>query len=309
MALPVAAQQTPSTGNQDELAAQFERARVHLRSVAFRMLGSADAAQDAVQEAWLRASRADASAIQSVPAWLTTIVARVCLETLRARRRRREEPLDRADLARIPSRRAAESDPERQSAWAESVGLALLVVLDRLGPGERVAFVLHDLFSVPFEQIAPIVERTPAAAKKLASRARRRVQGTPRASRADLAKQQQVIEAFLRAVRARDVDALIAVLAPDIVRRADRVAQPLEAAREIRGARRVAEETVTNAGRARFARPALVDGRIGVVVAPRGRLRFVLDVTVAGDRVAAFEVIGEPGRLAKLELAVLSRAI
>ncbi|WP_437938894.1 sigma-70 family RNA polymerase sigma factor [Sorangium sp. So ce341] len=293
--------------SQAELAEQLDRARSHLRAVAFRMLGSVDEAEDAVQEVWLRASRADASAVANVTGWLTTILGRVCLDMLRARRRRGEELTEVGELDQGVDREGP-SGPEDEAALADAVGLALLVVLDRLGPAERVAFVLHDLFAVPFDEIAAIVDRSPAAAKKLASRARHRVRGGAAAPAAELARQREVVEAFLAASRTGDLGALLAVLAPDVVRRADRAALRGGAEAEVRGARRVAEETATNAGRARFARPALVNGAVGVVVAPRGRLQLVLAVAVEGDRIAAIDAIGDPARLRQLRLAVVDAA-
>ncbi|AGP33899.1 sigma-70 family RNA polymerase sigma factor [Sorangium cellulosum] len=293
--------------SQAELAEQLDRARSHLRAVAFRMLGSVDEAEDAVQEVWLRASRADASAVANVTGWLTTILGRVCLDMLRARRRRGEELTEGGELDQLVDREGP-SGPEDEAALADAVGLALLVVLDTLGPAERVAFVLHDLFAVPFDEIAAIVDRSPAAAKKLASRARHRVRGGAAAPAAELARQREVVEAFLAASRTGDLGALLAVLAPDVVRRADRAALRGGAEAEVRGARRVAEETATNAGRARFARPALVNGAVGVVVAPRGRLQLVLAVAVEGDRIAAIDAIGDPARLRQLRLAVVDAA-
>jgi RNA polymerase sigma factor (sigma-70 family) len=290
--------------DQAELADQFERSRSHLRAVAFRMLGSAAEADDAVQSAWLRASRADARAVANVPGWLTTIVGRVCLDLLRSRRRRREDLADPAELRPLASA-DGEPDPEDQAVLAESVGLALLVVLDALGPAERVAFVLHDLFGVPFAQIAEIVDRSPDATKQLASRARRRVQGTATVPATDLARQREVVEAFLAASRAGDLGALLAVLAPDVVRRADRGALRGRPPTEVRGAREVAQETLANAGRARSARAVLVDGALGVVVAPRGRLLVVLRLVIDGDHVTEIDVVGDPARLRELRLAVV----
>jgi len=266
------------------------------------MLGSADDADDAVQEAWLRASTADASNVVNLTGWLTTIVGRVCLDMLRARRRRGEQFTDMTVLEAAAAGDDA-ARPEDQAIMADSVGLALMVVLDRLGPAERVAFVLHDLFAVPFDQIAGIVDRSPAAAKKLASRARHRVHGAATVPAADLARQRRVVEAFLAASRAGDLNALLAVLAPEVVRRADRAAVPAGVLTEVRGARRVAEEALTTTGLVPFARPALVNGVIGVVVAPRGRLLRVLEVTVDGDRITAINVIGEPASLHRLDLA------
>lgn len=285
----------------EELTEAFGRSRSQLRAVAFRMLGSVAEADDAVQEAWLRASRADASAVANVRGWLTTIVSRVCLEMLRTRRRRREELGDESIASAVDDDALG---PDDEVVLAESVGLALLVVLDRLGPAERIAFVLHDLFAMPFAEIGEIVERSPATAKKLASRARYRVHGAATASAAELARQRAVVEAFLAAARAGDLDALLAVLAPDVVRRADRAALRGAGEIEVRGARRVAEETVTNAARARFARAAIVNGAVGVVVAPRGRLRIVLEIALDGDRIAAIHVIGEAARLRQLRLTM-----
>jgi len=292
-------------GNQAELARDFDRARGHLRAVAFRMLGSADDADDAVQETWLRASRADASVVVNMTGWLTTITGRVCLDMLRARQRRGEELTDMSDFE--PAAGSADAaGPEDQAVLADSVGLALMVVLERLGPFERVAFVLHDMFAVPFEEIARIVDRSPVAAKKMASRARRRVQGEATVPAADLTRQRHVVDAFLSAARAGDIASLLAVLAPDVIRRADRAALPPGVPTEIRGARRVAEGAVTFLERARFARPALVNGTIGVVVAPRGRLQLAVEVTIDGDRITAIDLIGDPGRLRQLDLAVTS---
>jgi len=285
-----------------ELAGEFERSRGHLRAVAFRVLGSAADADDAVQEAWLRASSADASNVVNVTGWLTTIVGRISLDMLRRRQRRNEDFTDMTgfDLA------ATESDaagPDDQAIMADSVGLALMVVLDRLGPAERVAFVLHDLFAVPFDEIAEIVGRTSAAAKKLASRARRRVHGKAAVPTADLARQRQVVDAFLAASRAGDLGALLAVLAPEVVRRADPALLPAGVPGEVHGARRVAEQALTAAGLARFAQPALVNGAIGILVAPRGRLLRAMEFTIDGDRITAINIIGEPARLRRLDLA------
>lgn len=281
----------------DELAAEFEAERGRLRGLAFRMLGSAAEADDAVQEAWLRLTRVDS--VDNLAAWLTTVVSRVCLDVLRARKARREEPFE------VLPEPSADADPAGDVELADSVGRALLVVLDALGPVERIAFVLHDLFAVPFDRIAPVLDRTPVAAKKLASRARQRVRGTSPLPPADVARHRRVVDAFLAAARGGDLEALLDVLAPDVVRRADAAALPVGAALEARGARAVAEETRVFGKRARFAEAALVDGAVGVVVAPRGRLLLALAVTVAGDRVAAYEVIADPARLAALRIALL----
>ncbi|MEI5099446.1 sigma-70 family RNA polymerase sigma factor [Streptomyces sp. PmtG] len=289
---------------QHDLAERFESHRGHLRAVAHRMLGSLAEADDAVQETWLRLSRSDVSDVVNLPGWLTTVVSRVCLDTLRRRTSRREELLaDESALDRAPG--PLPPTPEDEAVLVESVGRALLVVLDRLGPAERVAFVLHDAFGVPFERIAAIVERSPVTAKKLASRARRKVHGVPAVPAAELARDRRVVEAFLSAARGGDLTALLAVLAPDVVRRADAAALPVGARTEIHGADAVARETVLLARNARAAAPALVDGRPGLVVAPRGRLLLALAVTVEADRVTAYEVIAAPSRLRALDLAVL----
>jgi RNA polymerase sigma-70 factor, ECF subfamily len=291
----------------DWLASQFEQNRNHLRAVAFRMLGSLSEADDAVQEAWLKLSRSDANSIENLGGWLTTVVARVCLDMLRARNARREdaleeqmpEPAPRKDTAKRPL------DPEQETMLAESVGLALLVVLDTLAPAERIAFVLHDLFAVPFEEIAALLGRSAAATRQLASRARRRVQGAEMTSSATLTTQRRVIDAFLSALRAGDFDALVAVLDPDVIIRADSVAQPVEARREVRGAENWARGAITAARGARAARPALIDGAVGLLIAPKGRLFRALRFTLAHERIAQIEVIGDPERLRQLNLAVL----
>ena len=233
------------------LGEKFEANRAHLRAVAYRMLGSTSEVDDAVQETWLRLSRSDTSTVENLGGWLTTVVARVCLDMLRARKSRREEPMG----PHVPE--PAADEHERDTEMADSVGAALLVVLETLAPAERLAFVLHDMFAVPFEEIAPIVGRTPAAARQLASRARRRVQGTPPAPDADFSRQKQIVDAFLAASRGGDFEGLLAVLDPEIVFRADQAAQRLGALAEIRGAAAVAQ---TFKGRAQGAKPALVDG-------------------------------------------------
>ncbi|MET8851401.1 sigma-70 family RNA polymerase sigma factor [Amycolatopsis sp. NPDC004625] len=280
----------------DDLAAEFEAERGRLRGLAYRMLGSAAEADDAVQEAWLRLNRVDA--VDNLAAWLTTVVSRVCLDVLRSRKARREEPSE------VFPEPVAEADPAGEAELADSVGRALLVVLDALGPAERIAFVLHDLFAVPFDRIAPVLDRTPVAAKKLASRARQRIRGSSPLPAADLARHRRVVDAFLAAARGGDLAALLDVLAPDVVRRADAAALPAGAALEVRGARAVAEETQVFGKRARFAATALVDGAVGVVVAPRGRLVLALAVTVEGERVAAYEVVADPARLAALHVTL-----
>jgi RNA polymerase sigma factor (sigma-70 family) len=287
---------------QGRLAEEFDRSRNHLRAVAYRMLGSADEAEDAVQEGWLRASGANADAVTNLTGWLTVIVSRVCLDMLRSRRHRREDFVDAAGLDRMT---AATGDPQDEAELADSVGLALLVVLDRLSPAERVAFVLHDLFAVPFDEIATIVERSPVATKKLASRARRRVHGKPVVVERDLVSQRTVVEAFLAASRAGDIDGLLAVLAPDVVRRAEPVVLQVGLETEVRGARRLAEETLTNTRRAHYARAALVNGVVGAVVAPRGRLALVLQFSIVRDRICELNVVSSSERLRLVEVAVL----
>jgi RNA polymerase sigma factor (sigma-70 family) len=282
----------------EDLAADFEAERGRLRGLAYRMLGSAAEADDAVQEAWLRLNRVDS--VDNLAAWLTTVVSRVCLDVLRSRKARREEPFE------VFPEPVDDADPADEAALADAVGRALLVVLDALGPAERIAFVLHDLFAVPFDRIAPVLDRTPVAAKKLASRARHRVRGTSPLPPADLARHRRVVDAFLAAARGGDLAALLDVLAPDVVRRADAAALPAGAALETRGARAVAEETQVFGTRARFAEAALVDGAVGVVVAPRGRLVLALAVAVDGERVTAYEVIADPARLAALHVTLLS---
>ncbi|PZG37938.1 RNA polymerase subunit sigma-70 [Spongiactinospora gelatinilytica] len=288
---------------QAELATHFDKSRKHLRAVAFRMLGSADEAEDAVQDAWLRASHSGAEGVSNVTAWLTTIVARICLDMLRSRRRRGEEFTDIAELDSIIAHE--DCDPAEEAVRADSVGLALLVVLNTLGPAERVAYVLHDLFSVPFDEIAEILQRNTAAAKKLASRARHRVLGTDAVPSGDLARQRQVVDAFLAASRAGDLTGLLAVLHPEVVRRADAPALASHGRTEIRGARDVARETLSNTVRAYLARPILVNGGVGVVVAPNGRLRLVLALTIEDDRITAVDVISDPTRLRELRLSLV----
>jgi RNA polymerase sigma factor (sigma-70 family) len=286
----------------DFLAERFEENRTHLRAVAYRMLGSLSEADDAVQEAWLRLSRSDTSGVENLGGWLTTVVARVCLDMLRSRKSRREESLG-ARVSGPMAVRAEGADPEQEALLSDSVGLALLVVLETLTPAERLAFVLHDMFSVPFDEIAPIVGRSPDAARQLASRARRRVRGADASHDQDLTRQREVVDAFLAAARDGDFDALVAVLDPDVVLRSDRAALPASAPRVVRGAPAVARRALV--GRARAARPALVDGAVGVVVAPRGRLLMVLDFKIRGGKIVEIDAVAEPERLNQLDLALL----
>jgi RNA polymerase sigma factor (sigma-70 family) len=286
------------------LAERFEAERTHLRAVAYRMLGSVSEADDAVQEAWIRLTRSDADAVENLRAWLTTVVARVSLDMLRSRNARREEPLG----TRVPEpivSRADGVDPEHQALLADSVGLALLVVLETLSPAERLAFVLHDMFAVPFDEIAPIVGRSPAAARQLASRARRRVRAAAPEPDADLAAQRRLVDAFLAAARGGDFEALLSVLDPDVVLRIDRGALRPAAVPEIRGADAVARQARRGAGFARFARPALVNGAAGLVPAARGRPLAVAGFTVAGGRIVEIDVLADRERLRELDLAVL----
>jgi RNA polymerase sigma factor (sigma-70 family) len=279
------------------LAEKFEANRAHLRAVAYRMLGSTSEVDDAVQETWLRLSRSDTAAVKNLGGWLTTVVARVCLDMLRSRKSRREEPMG----PQVPEP-AADDEHARDTDMADSVGAALLVVLETLAPAERLAFVLHDMFAVPFEEIAPIVGRTPAAARQLASRARRRVQGTPPAPDADFSRQKKIVDAFLAASRSGDFEGLLAVLDPDVVFRADQAAQRLGSLAEIRGAAAVAE---TFKGRAQAAKPALVDGALALAVSFGGQLRIVLRLTISGDRIAAVEAMADAGQIGEFDVEVL----
>jgi RNA polymerase sigma-70 factor (ECF subfamily) len=291
--------------DQDWLARQFEDHRAHLRAVSYRMLGSNAEAEDAVQDAWLRVSRTGVDGVENLGGWLTTVVARVCLNYLRARNAKREDVLD--DTAPL-THRDFRPGPEEEAVLADSVGLALLVVLDTLSPPERLAFVLHDMFGVPFDELATIVDRSPEATRQLASRARRRVQGQPVKSSGELAGQRAIVDAFLAASRNGDFESLLKVLDPDIIFRIDPVLVTLGEPTEIRGARTVASNALAYASRTSVARVALVNGEVGMILAPRGTLRtaglFVFDL----DRqvIAAVELIAEPRRLHALEVAILS---
>ncbi|HEV2235541.1 MAG TPA: sigma-70 family RNA polymerase sigma factor [Ktedonobacterales bacterium] len=285
----------------DWLVERFEVERPHLRAVAHRMLGSLAEADDAVQESWLRLSRSETSDIANLGAWLTTVVGRVCLDMLRARRAKREEPLDvEAPLPRAS--REGGINPEREALLADDVGLALLVVLDTLNPAERLAFVLHDLFDVPFEEIAPIVERSPDASRQLASRARRRVRGATTARDHDVAFQREVVGAFLAASRGGNFAALLALLDPRVLFRADGTAIAGGVPAELRGARVVAGHF---ARRARGAQPALVNGAAGAVWAPNRQPRGAFLFTLRQGRVAAIEVIGDPVRVSQFDIVIL----
>ena len=263
--------------------------------------GSLSEADDAVQESWLHLSRSDTSGVENLGGWLTTVVARVCLDMLRSRNSRHEEPLDASVPEPIMSREDG-IDPEDEALLADSVGLALLVVLDTLNPAERLAFVLHDLFAVPFDEIAPIVGRSATAARQLASRARRRMRGAATVPDADLTRSREVVDAFLAASRGGDFDALLAVLDPDVVVRADRAAVSVGASREVRGAPAVAKQF---SGRARGAQPALVNGAVGAVWAPGGRPRVVFGFTIMGGKIVAIDLVADPERLRQLDLELL----
>jgi RNA polymerase sigma-70 factor (ECF subfamily) len=283
------------------LAERFERERGRLNTVAYRMLGSHSEAEDAVQEAWLRLSRSDAGGIDNLSGWLTTVTARVCLDMLRSRKSRREEPLD--PVAIEPA--VDPDDSTEREAWlADSIELALLVVLDRLTPAERVAFVLHDMFDLPFDTIAPIVERTPAATRQLASRARHRVRGASAEAKTDVTRQHEIVDAFLTAAREGSLERLLALLDPDVVFRADQVAARMGGVAELRGADAVA---ASFKGRAQAAKPALIDGKVGVAVILQGKMKIVLTLAFADGRIAGVEAIADPERIAGFEVTILNR--
>jgi RNA polymerase sigma factor (sigma-70 family) len=286
------------------LAQQFEEHRTRLRAVAYRVLGSLTEADDAVQETWLRLSRVDADEVENLGGWLTTVVARVSLNMLRSRRSRREEPLD----VRMPEPivdRADGTDPEHEALLADSVGLALLVVLETLSPAERLAFVLHDMFAVPFDEIAPIVDRSPEAARQLASRARRRVQGEAPIPDADLDTQREVIDAFLAAAREGDFEALLEVLDRDVVLRADRRGVSIGAPRVVRGAANVARGALAFSRLDVEVRPALVNGAVGTVTFRDGRPFAIAGFTIRQRRIVEMDIIADPERLNQLDLTIL----
>ena len=288
----------------DYLADRFEANRSHLRAVAYRMLGSLSEADDAVQEAWLRLGRTDADEIENLGGWLTTVVARVSLDMLRSRNTRRENPLD----LRVPEPivdRADGTQPEHEALLGDSVGLALLVVLETLKPAERLAFVLHDIFGVPFDEIAPIVDRSPEATRQLASRARRRVQGEPTVPDADIETQREVVDAFVAASREGDFEALLELLDPDVVLRVDRGPVPARVPREFRGAEAVASRALAGARLERELRPALVNGAAGMVVIRDGEPFLVGGVTVRNRRIVAIDILADSDRLRELDLTVL----
>ena len=283
------------------LAERFEQNREHLRAVAYRMLGSLTEADDAVQEAWLRLSRVEADEIDNLGGWLTTVVGRVCLDMLRSRKSRAEQPLD----IRPNDPAAAEErvDPEQEAELADSVGLAMLVVLEKLSPAERLAFVLHDMFAVPFDDIAPMVGRTPDAARQLASRARRRVQGADPVTGTPLSRQREIVEAFISAARGGDFEALVAVLDPDVVLRADLGVGALP--HLVRGARNVASGAISFRQAGRQSRPVLVNGVVGIAAVEDGRVVSVLEPTFVDGRIATIDIVADPDRTAEVELTFL----
>jgi RNA polymerase sigma factor (sigma-70 family) len=279
----------------------FEEHRGHLRAVAYRMLGSLTEADDAVQEAWLRMDRTDVGDVRNMGGWLTTVVARICLDVLRARSARPEEPLEEAPA--IPAPDAV--DPEAEAVLADSIGVALLVILQTLSPAERLAFVLHDMFDLPYAEIAPIVGRTENTAAQLAARARRRVRGKTPDPATDVVRQRRLVDAFLSAARDGDFDALLEVLDADVVLRVDAAAAGTPMT--FRGAPTVAANARAFSANARFAEPALVDGAVGIVVAPKGKLALVLRFTVVGDKISEIDIDADPQRLRRFSLAVLDR--
>ncbi len=290
-----------TTAEPKDLASRFEENRVRLRAVAYRMLGSQSEAEDTIQEAWLRLSRSDGAEVENLGAWLTTVVARVCLDVLRSRKLRREDPLESDDALEA----AAGADPnaaDQEMQLADSLGPALLIVLETLAPSERIAFVLHDLFAVSFDEIAGIVGKSPAAARQLASRARRRVQGTDAAPDAARARQREIVAAFLAASRAGNFEALLSMLDPAVVLRSDAAAMKMGAANGVVGAEAVARGA---SGRAQGARLALIDGVVGAVWAPKGKPRVVLVFTIAGEKIAAIDLTADAARLAAIDLVVL----
>jgi RNA polymerase sigma factor (sigma-70 family) len=291
-------------GENDWLAEGFEEQRSHLRAVAFRMLGSLSEADDAVQDAWLRVSLADTSVVENLGGWLTTIVARVCLNMLRARRVRREESLE-VHLPDPVISPMGELGPESEALLADSVGLALLVVLDALAPAERLAFVLHDMFDLPFEEIAPMVGRSPTAARQLASRARRRVRGAGIPD-PDLTRQRAVVDAFFLAARIGDFDALVAVLDPEVVLRVDFGPSRPAASMMVRGAAAVARQARLGANPAALLHPALINGAAGVVITLEGQPHGVMAFTVVNDKVVELDIIADPERVRRVASAVLS---
>ncbi len=292
---------------QEWLAEKFEENRGHLRAVAYRMLGSLNEADDAVQEAWLRLSRSDADEIENLGGWLTTVVSRVCLDVLRSRSTRREEALD-AQVTEPVANIERQRDPEQETLMADSIGAALLIVLDRLDPAERLAFVLHDMFAVSFDEIASILGRSSEASRQLASRARRRVQGSPAIPKVSLAEQRQVVDAFLTALRTGDFEGLVAVLDPDVVVKLDEAAGRPGTPREIHGARNWAKGAVAFSRNLEgVVEPMLVNGEVGLVWAPQGRVFRVLRLSIHDGKIATVDIVADPSRLAEFEITVLDK--
>jgi RNA polymerase sigma-70 factor (ECF subfamily) len=285
------------SATQEWLAEQFETHRSHLQGVAYRMLGSLSEAEDAVQESWFRLSRSDTTDLKNLGGWLTTVVSRVCLDMLRTRKARREEAME-AYLTEAIVSDEARGNPEQEALMAESVGLAMLVVLGNLNPAERVTFVLHDIFSMPFTEIAPIVGKTEMATRQLASRARRRIHGDGSLLNPDLSRQRELVDAFLAAAYAGDFDTLVATLDPDVVLRDDR---QIEAVGVIRGAAALAKQV---SGRAKAAQVAFVNGSIGVIAAPRGKLLYVLQFTIKNGKISEVDLISDSARIRKLDLSI-----
>ncbi|MEU9036291.1 sigma-70 family RNA polymerase sigma factor [Streptomyces sp. NPDC048352] len=288
------------------LTERFEEHRSHLRAVSYRMLGSLAEADDAVQETWLRLNRTDADEIENLGGWLTTVVSRICLNLLRSREQRREDPVERLET-RVPDPLVSPErriDPEQEVLLADSVGLALMVVMESLAPAERLAFVLHDMFAVPFDEIAPLIEKSAAATRQLASRARRRVQGQAPAPDADLARQREAVDAFFAAARDGRFEALVAVLDPDVVLRSDGGAGGALSV-VLHGARTVAGQAVTYSVLTPYVRPALINGAAGVVVVRKGRAVSVMAFTVVGGRIVAIDVLSDPERLKLLDVTAL----
>ncbi|SDM31165.1 RNA polymerase sigma-70 factor, ECF subfamily [Streptomyces wuyuanensis] len=295
---------TAPVDDHELLARRFEEHRPHLRAVGYRMLGSLAEADDAVQEAWLRLSRSDPSGVENLGGWLTTVVGRICLDMLRSRTSRREDPLD----VRVPDPVVSDlrgADPEQEALITDSVGLAMLVVLDTLAPAERLAFVLHDLFAVPFDEIAPIVDRAPAATRQLASRARRRVQDAGPAPDRDVARQRKVVEAFVAASRGGDFEALVALLDPDITLRVDGGVLARNLSKVVQGAKSVAGQALMYRRFAPLARLVLVNGTVGTLTAPEGEARSVMSFTVVDGRVVRIDILADPERLALVDLSFL----
>ncbi|MPY57595.1 RNA polymerase sigma factor SigJ [Streptomyces spongiae] len=290
----------------EQLAERFEEHRGHLRAVAYRMLGSLSEAEDAVQETWLRLSRSDTSDVHNLGGWLTTVTGRVCLDMLRSRRTRREEPMDAYETF-VPDPVVGSLDrvdPEHEVLQADAVGLALLVVMETLEPAERLAFVLHDMFAVPFDDIAPIVDRSTAATRQLASRARRRVQGSAPAPDPDLTRQKQAVDAFLAASRGGDFEALLSVLDPEVVLRADAgaLAVGVAASKQVRGRQSVAEGAFMFRQFSQYARPVLVNGSVGLLTVVDGKAVSVMGVTVVDGKITGMYILSDPERLARLDL-------